>query len=250
MTVKVRADLLLVARGLADSRSRAQALIAAGKVESNGRLLTKPGEQLAEDSLLQLRESDHPWVSRGGIKLGFALRHFGVDPTGKICLDLGASTGGFTDVLLARGAARIYAVDVGHGQLHPRLSADPRVVSLEGMNARFLAPGCLPEKVELLVCDASFISLRRLLPAPLALVKPGGRVIALIKPQFELGREAVGKRGVVRDPALHAEACRLVTQWLEQQPEWRVEGLVESPITGPQGNREFFLTATKAKAKE
>jgi len=245
VTRKVRADRLLVARGLVGSRSRAQALILAGKVKCGGRMLVKPGELLPEDAPLQLEGLDHPWVSRGGIKLDFALGHFGVDPAGLVCLDLGASTGGFTDVLLTRGAARVHAVDVGQEQLHPRLRADPRVISLEGVNARYLKPGQLGEMVDLLVCDVSFISLRRLLPAPLALVKPGGVLVALIKPQFELGREAVGKRGVVRDPALHAEACGAVVRWLEQEAGWRVEGLVESPITGPEGNREFLVKAVK-----
>ena len=244
---KLRTDRLLLARGLAESRTRARALIEAGMVESDGRRISRPGELLAEDAPLRLVGRDHPWVSRGGIKLDHALEHFGLEVEGLLCLDLGASTGGFTDVLISRGAKRVYAVDVGHGQLHERLRADPRVISMEGVNARYLAADQVPEPIDLLVCDASFISLKRLLPAPLALVKPGGGLVVLIKPQFELSAAAIGKGGVVRDPALHAQACDAVTSWLAQQTGWRVEGVIASPITGPSGNREFLMKASKGR---
>lgn len=245
MSGRERADRLLLARGLAESRSRAQALIAAGLVESEGRVVAKPGELLPADAPLVVTGRDHPWVSRGGVKLAHALDHFGIDPAGLLCLDLGASTGGFTEVLLSRGAARVYAVDVGRDQLHPKLRADPRVLSLEGVNARRLTAAQVPEPVDLLVCDASFISLTLLLPAPLPLVRPGGRLLALIKPQFEVGAGRVGKGGVVRDPALQAEACDKVSDWLAAQPGWAVEGVAESPIAGPDGNREFLLSARR-----
>lgn len=245
MSARDRADRLLLARGLAESRSRAQALISAGLVETAGRVIAKPGELLPADAPLAVTGRDHPWVSRGGVKLAHALDHFGIDAAGLLCLDLGASTGGFTEVLLSRGAARIYAVDVGRDQLHPKLRADARVLSLEGVNARHLTAAQVPEPIDLLVCDASFISLTLLLPAPLALLRPGGRLLALVKPQFEVGAGRVGKGGVVRDPALRAEACARVSDWLAAQPGWAVEGLTESPITGPEGNREFLLAARR-----
>lgn len=245
MSGRERVDRLLLARGLTESRSRAQALIAAGLVESGGRVIAKPGELLPPDAPLAVTGRDHPWVSRGGVKLAHALDHFGIDPAGLVCLDLGASTGGFTEVLLSRGAARVYAIDVGRAQLHPELRADPRVLSLEGVNGRYLTAEQVPEAVALLVCDASFISLTLLLPAPLTLVPPGGRLIALVKPQFEVGAGRVGKGGVVRDPALQAEACDKVRDWLAARPGWAVEGLTESPIAGPDGNREFLLAARR-----
>lgn len=248
--MKLRADRLLVARGLVESRTRARALIEANLVESDGRRIVRPGDLLAEDAPLTLLGRDHPWVSRGGIKLDHALRHFGLEVESAVCLDLGASTGGFTDVLLSRGAKRVYAVDVGHGQLHQRLRADPRVVSLEGVNARRLSREQIPEPIDLLVCDASFISLKPVLPAALEMVKPGGSLVALIKPQFELSAQAIGKGGVVRDVAQHALACETVTTWLAQQPGWRVGEVIESPITGPSGNREFLMQAAKGIASQ
>ncbi|MFN7306255.1 MAG: TlyA family RNA methyltransferase, partial [Acetobacteraceae bacterium] len=200
---KQRADLLLVATGLAESRARAQALILAGKVFTDGKRVEKAGDLLADGAPLDVRGQDHPWVSRGGLKLAHALGHFGLKPEGRVCLDLGASTGGFTDVLLHHGAAKIYAVDVGHGQLAWKLRQDPRVVVLEKTNARYLDSTAIPEPIGALVCDASFIGLRTILPAPLALCAPGAFAVALIKPQFEAGPGQVGKGGVVRDPALH-----------------------------------------------
>ena len=242
---KTRADLALVERGLVESRARAQALIMAGKVFAGERKLAKAGEAIADDQPLEVRGQDHPWVSRGGLKLAHALAHFGLDPSGLVCLDLGASTGGFTDVLLQSGAARVYAVDVGHGQLAWKLRSDPRVVVLERTNARTLTAAQVPEPIDLLVCDASFIGLAVLLPALLALTAREAALVVLIKPQFEVGRERVGKGGVVRDPALHQEVCERIAAWVSAQPGWSVEGIVESPITGPEGNKEFLLAARK-----
>lgn len=238
-----RADQLLVERGLADSRARAQALILAGLVHSGTTRIDKPGTALRADAPLEVKGREHPWVSRGGIKLDHALARFAIDPGGLTCLDIGASTGGFTDVLLTRGAAKVYAVDVGHGQLAWKLRRDARVVVLERTNARSLTRAEVPEPVDLIACDASFIGLETVLPAPLALAKPGAWLIALIKPQFEVGKGSVGKRGVVRDPALHAEACERIAAWIGRQPGWRVLGLTQSPITGPEGNVEFLIVA-------
>jgi 23S rRNA (cytidine1920-2'-O)/16S rRNA (cytidine1409-2'-O)-methyltransferase len=243
-----RADQLLVERGLAESRAKAQALILAGRVYAGTRRVDKAGQQVAEDAPLEVKGQDHPWVSRGGLKLVAALDRFAIEPAGLVCLDVGASTGGFTDVLLARGAARVYAVDVGHGQLAWRLRRDPRVVVLERTNARYLGTEQVPEPVDLVVCDASFIGLRTVLPAPLALTRPGAGLVALVKPQFEVGKDRVGKGGVVRDPALHEEVCRRIADWLEGLPGWSVLGLTESPITGPRGNREFLIAARRAGA--
>ena len=245
---KVRADQLLATRGLAESRTRAQALILAGLVFSGERRVEKAGALLPEDAPLDVRGRDHPWASRGGLKLDHGLTHFGIDPAGLVCLDIGASTGGFTDVLLSRGAARVYAVDVGQGQLAWRLRQDPRVVVLERTNARHLGPAQVPEAVDLLVSDASFIGLETLLPAPLALTAPGACLLALIKPQFEAGRSEVGKSGVVRDPAVHEAVCRRIADWLERRPGWRVLGLTESPIRGPEGNKEFLIAAARKDA--
>ena len=233
-------------RGLAESRARAQALILAGKVFSGERRIAKAGDALAADAALEVRGADHPWVSRGGLKLVHALAHFQLSPQGRICLDVGASTGGFTDVLLAHGAATVHAVDVGHGQLAWKLRTDPRVVVHEKTNARYLTRDIVADPVEALVCDASFIGLATLLPAPLALCVPGAWAVALIKPQFEAGPGAVGRKGVVRDPAVHRAVCERVHAWWAALPGWRVLGITESPITGPQGNREFLIAATRA----
>ena len=238
-----RLDQLLVDRGLAESRSRAQALILAGQVFAGTRRLDKPGQQVTADLAIDLKGQDHPWVSRGGLKLAHALDHFGIDVAGLIGLDIGASTGGFTDVLLSRGAVRVYAVDVGRGQLAWKLRQDPRVILQERTNARHLGRDQIAEAPGVIVCDASFIGLRTILPASLSLAGPGTVLVALIKPQFELGPEAVGKGGIVRDPASHAEACRLVEEWLAAQPGWRVIGITESPIQGAEGNREFLIAA-------
>ena len=240
---KQRADLLLTERGLAESRARAQALILAGKVFSGDRRVAKAGDMLAIDTALEVRGQDHPWVSRGGLKLDHALRAFGLSPHGRICLDVGASTGGFTDVLLHNGAARVHAVDVGHGQLAWTLRSDPRVVVHERTNARHLDAAQIGEAVGALVCDASFIGLRTLLPAPLGLCSPGAWAVALIKPQFEAGPGQVGARGVVRDPAVRQAVCDVVGAWWAGLAGWRVLGIVESPITGPEGNHEFLIAA-------
>ncbi len=238
---KFRLDQLLVARGLTESRSRAQAMIMAGKVFSGERRLEKAGSQIAEDAPLEVRGQDHPWVSRGGLKLDFGLTHFGVDPTDSICLDVGASTGGFTDVLLSRGARKVYAVDVGRGQLAWRLRQDDRVDVLEKTNARYLTREQIPEPIGLIVCDASFIGLQTVLPAPLSLAAPTANLMTLIKPQFEVGRGQVGKGGVVRDRDLHQEVGDRIAGWLDGLVGWRALGVIESPITGPEGNREFLL---------
>jgi 23S rRNA (cytidine1920-2'-O)/16S rRNA (cytidine1409-2'-O)-methyltransferase len=244
--MKQRADQLLVARGLVESRSRAQALILAGKVFSGERRVSKAGDLLAEDVALEVRGQDHPWVSRGGVKLAHGLAYFGFSPAGRICLDIGASTGGFTDVLLAHGAARVHAVDVGHGQLAWKLRCDSRVVVHEKTNARYLESSTVTDPIAALVCDASFIGLSTILPAPLALCISGAWAIVLIKPQFEAGAAAVGGKGVVRDTAVHTAVCQRVTDWWSSQPGWTVNGIVASPITGPEGNKEFLLGATLA----
>jgi len=244
MAAKVRADQLLVARGLAESRTRAQALILAGNVFAGEQRVAKAGDMLREDAALAVKGRDHPWVSRGGIKLDHGLSHFGFDVQGAVALDVGSSTGGFTDVLLNRGAARVYAVDVGTNQLAWKLRQDPRVVVLEQTNARYLTPAQVPEQVDIGVCDASFISLAKVLEAPLKLARPGAKLVALIKPQFEAGREEVGKGGVVRDPAVHERVCAAAADWVRSQG-WTVLGVTESPITGPEGNVEFLLGAEK-----
>ena len=243
---KTRLDVALVERGLVDSRAKAQALILAGLVFSGERRLDKPGLSIAGDQPLELRGQDHPWVSRGGLKLAHALDHFAIDPGGGIWLDVGASTGGFTDVLLARGAAKVYAVDVGHGQLAWKLRQDPRVVVLERTNARHLSSQEIPEPVDGIVCDASFIGLEVVLPAPLALASPSAHLVALIKPQFEVGPAEVGKGGIVRDPELHREVCARIVDWLARQPGWTVLGITDSPITGADGNREFLIAARRS----
>ena len=240
---KPRLDQLLVDRGLAESRARAQALVIAGKVFSGARRLDKPGTKLAVDIPLEVRGPDHPWVSRGGVKLAHALNHFAIDPEGLVALDVGASTGGFTDVLLARGAAKVYAVDVGRGQLAWTLRQDARVVVLEGVNARYLAGADVPEPIGIIVCDASFIGLETVLPAPLALAGRDAWLVALIKPQFEAGRGKVGKGGVVRDAEVRREVCERIGAWLAARPGWRVAGLTESPITGADGNVEYLIAA-------
>jgi len=242
-----RADVALVERGLVESRARAQAVILAGLVFSGERRVDKAGALVADDQPLELRGREHPWVSRGGLKLAHALDHFAIDPAGMAALDVGASTGGFTDVLLARGAALVHAVDVGHGQLAWKLRNDPRVHVLERTNARHLGVAHVPAPVDIVVCDASFIGLETVLPAALALARDGAWLVALVKPQFEVGPGRVGKGGVVRDPALHEEVCARIAAWLPSVG-WQVLGIVPSPILGPEGNREFLVAARKAAA--
>jgi 23S rRNA (cytidine1920-2'-O)/16S rRNA (cytidine1409-2'-O)-methyltransferase len=223
---------------------RAQALIMAGAVFSREKKLAKPGDMLAEDAPLEVRGKDHPWVSRGGIKLDHGLTHFGFDVAGAVALDVGSSTGGFTDVLLSRGAAKVYAVDVGTNQLAWKLRQDPRVIVHEQTNARRLDDRIIPEPVDIIVCDASFIGLAKVLEAPLKLAKRGAKLVALIKPQFEAGREEVGKGGVVRNPTVHERVCCEAMAWVRSQG-WAVLGVIPSPITGPEGNVEFLLGAEK-----
>ncbi|HEX8063463.1 MAG TPA: TlyA family RNA methyltransferase [Allosphingosinicella sp.] len=236
---------MLVDRGLAESRAKAQALILAGLVFSGERKIEKAGQALAGDAPLEVRGKEHPWVSRGGIKLAHALEHFGWDVAGSVALDVGASTGGFTDVLLQKGAAKVFAVDVGTNQLAWKLRQDPRVIVHEKTNARYLTDAIVTEPVDIVVCDASFISLAKVLDAALGFARPGGRLVALVKPQFEAERGEIGKGGVVRDPEIHARVCAQARLWVEAQG-WKVAGLVESPITGPEGNKEFLLAAQRA----
>ncbi len=243
---KIRVDIALVDRGLVESRTKAQALIMAGVVFSGETKITKAGHQVKQDTALEVRGKDHPWVSRGGLKLERGLSQFNIEVGGATVIDVGASTGGFTDVVLENGAAKVYSVDVGRGQLAWKLRNDDRVVVLEKTNARYLTSDHIPEPVDLVVCDASFISLKTVLPAALSLVKPGGALIALIKPQFEVGRENVGKGGVVRDPELHASVCEDTRLWLDALPGWQVEGITESPIKGPEGNIEFLICGHKS----
>jgi 23S rRNA (cytidine1920-2'-O)/16S rRNA (cytidine1409-2'-O)-methyltransferase len=245
LPAKCRADQLVTERGLAESRARAQALVVAGLVFVGERRVAKPGEMLAADAPIEIRGREHPWVSRGGIKLAHALDHFAVDPRGLTALDIGASTGGFTDVLLSRGARRVYAIDVGHGQLAWKLRQDPRVVVGERINARSLSQHQVPEPVEIVTCDASFIGLATVLPAPLALTGENAVLVALVKPQFEAGPGDVGKGGVVRDAAIHSRVCERAATWVAAQPGWNVIGIIESPILGPKGNREFLLYARR-----
>lgn len=244
MPAKVRADQLLVAQGLAESRTRAQALILAGNVFVGDRRVAKAGDMLAGDAVLTVKGRDHPWVSRGGIKLDHGLTHFGFGVNKAVALDVGSSTGGFTDVLLSRGAKRVYAVDVGTNQLAWRLRSDERVIVHEQTNARDLNTGIIPERIDVVVCDASFIALHKVLDAALDLARPGASLVALVKPQFEAGREEVGKGGVVRDPAVHQRVCDAAVTWV-QSKGWRVCGVEPSPITGPEGNVEFLLGAIK-----
>lgn len=244
MVARVRADQLLVAQGLAESRTRAQALILAGNVFAGDRRVNKAGDLLAKEVELTVKGRDHPWASRGGIKLNHGLTHFGIDVTGAVALDVGSSTGGFTDVLLSRGASKVYAVDVGTNQLSWKLRSDPRVIVHERTNARDLTKDIIPEPIDIVVCDASFISLAKVLDAALDLAKPAARLVVLVKPQFEAGREEVGKGGVVRDPAVHQRVCNDAVNWV-QSKGWRVLGVETSPITGPEGNVEFLLGAIK-----
>ncbi len=246
---KSRPDQLLVERGLAESRTRAQALILAGLVFSGDRRVDKPGQPIAPDAPLDVRGRDHPWVSRGGVKLAHGLDHFAIDPTGMVAIDVGSSTGGFTDVLLTRGAARVYAVDSGTNQLAWKLRQDPRVIVHEQTSARILTRDHIREPVDIVVCDASFIALAKVLERPFAFVRDGAWVVALIKPQFEAGREEVGKGGVVRDRAIHARVCDEVVAWLTGAG-WHVAGVTQSPITGPEGNVEFLVAARAGHAGE
>jgi 23S rRNA (cytidine1920-2'-O)/16S rRNA (cytidine1409-2'-O)-methyltransferase len=243
MPPRIRIDRLLVERGLFESRAKAQAAIEAGLVAADDVIVAKPSDEVAADAVLRA-EPAHPWVSRGGVKLAAALDRFGFDPAGRTCLDVGASTGGFTEVLLARGARRVYAVDVGRGQLHARLHARPEVVSLEDTDIRTLAPRLLTEPPDFIVIDVSFISLKLVLPAALALCPHATRLVALIKPQFEAGRAHV-KKGIVRDPHVRAAVCDDIAAFVSSLG-WAVAGVIPSPISGGDGNAEFLLGARRS----
>ncbi|MCW9034400.1 MAG: TlyA family RNA methyltransferase [Rhodospirillales bacterium] len=238
---KCRLDQLLVDRGLVETRSKAQALVMAGNIYSDTKRMDKAGQQIRQDIPLEIKGQEHPWVSRGGLKLVKGLEEFSIDVSGKTCLDVGASTGGFTDVLLTNGAAKVYAVDVGHGQLAWKIRQNEKVVVMERFNARHLTHDDVPDPIDVIVCDASFIGLETVLVAPLTLAAPGATLVALIKPQFEVGKGRVGKGGVVRDPELHQEVCDRIKTWLAGLPGWNVLGITESPIKGPEGNIEFLI---------
>ena len=244
MSKKRRIDQMLVERGLVESRARAQALVMAGLVFSGETKIAKPGQQMPEDAPLDVRGRDHPWVSRGGIKLAHGIEHFALDPAGAVAMDIGSSTGGFTEVLLHHGAAHVFAVDVGTNQLAWKLRQDGRITVLEQTNARALTPALIDRPCSWVVCDASFIGLAKVLEVPLGLAAPDARLVALIKPQFEVAKGEVGKGGIVRDPALHARVCDEVSAWLDSEG-WRVAGLTESPITGTEGNVEFLVHAVR-----
>jgi 23S rRNA (cytidine1920-2'-O)/16S rRNA (cytidine1409-2'-O)-methyltransferase len=240
-----RADLFLVEHGYAASRAEARGAIKAGRVTADGKPVTKPAQMLREGQTIVF-EKAHAYVSRGALKLIAALDHFGLSPRDRVCLDIGASTGGFTQVLLERGAARVYAIDVGRGQLHETLSNDPRVKSFEGVNARNPSMDIVTEAPEAVVIDVSFISLMLVLPRALEMATPGAWLVALVKPQFEVGREHVGKGGIVRDAQAALDAAERVAEWLAAMEGWRVHGLIESPIAGGDGNREYLLAAVKS----
>ncbi len=236
---------MIVERGLVHTRSRARDLIRAGKVRVGEAICTKAATEIGEAETIGVEEGAASAVSRGGQKLAAALDAFAFDPAGRVALDVGASTGGFTQVLLERGAAKVYAADVGHGQLHAMLRADERVVSLEGMDARRLSPEVVPEPVDIITADVSFISLSKALGAALELASPGAYLVALVKPQFEVGPERVGKGGIVRDEEARADALRSVAAWLSGQPGWHVVGSIPSPITGGSGNVEYLIGAQR-----
>ena len=243
---KKRLDQVLVERGLVEGLSAAQALIMAGKVYSGEKKLEKAGLQISEEATLEVRGQDHPWVSRGGLKLTHGLAEFNLSTKDCMCMDVGSSTGGFTDVMLQNGASRVYAVDVGRGQLAWKLRSDDRVVVLEKTNARHLTSEIIPDPLDFISCDASFIGLKTLLPASLELAQPGAYLLSLIKPQFEVARHEVGEKGVVRDPELHKFVCDTIKFWLDGLPDWTVLGLTQSPIKGPEGNIEFLIAAHKS----
>ena len=242
-----RLDTHLVECGFFQSRARAQAAIKADLVRVNGVVATKSSQTIPHESEISIEGDVHPYVSRGGLKLDAALQSFDVDPAGKICLDLGASTGGFTDVLLRRGAAKVYAVDVGTGQLHKTITSDSRVVNLEKTHAKDLTPALVPETIDIIVCDVSFISLKKALPFAMALAAPSARLTALIKPQFEVGRRQIGKGGIVKNRAENSVGVADgIAAWLNDQPGWAATEYFESPVKGGDGNREFLIGAFKA----
>ena len=239
-----RADKILVANGLASNRTKARALIMSGIVFSGEKRIEKAGTLLSPDTRIDIKGKDHPFVSRGGIKLSHAIQHFGIKPKGQICLDIGSSTGGFVDVLLRNNAKKVFSVDVGKGQLDWSLRIDERVEVFEGFNARYLTSDLIPNAVNIISCDASFIGLEKILPPSLKLAANGCNLIALIKPQFQVQRSEVGKGGVVRDSKIHTRVCMEIKDWVNNQRNWKVLGITESPITGPKGNKEFFMAAS------
>ena len=241
----MRLDQALVKRGLVSSRSRAKDAIDSGHVTVDGQPASKPGQKVGAASVLDITEAANPYVSRAGLKLAHAMSYFSPDVNGALALDVGASTGGFTQVLLENGAAKVFAVDVGHGQLHEQLREDERVVNLEGLNARELSSAHIGAAIDVIVSDVSFISLKLVLPPALALARSGAWLLALIKPQFEAGRDAIGKGGIVRDEAMRARVCSDIQDWLESEMDWRVSGLIPSPIHGSDGNVEFIVAARK-----
>ena len=243
--VKIRADSLLVKSGVAETRAKAQALLMGGKISVDGTLVVKPGALVLMGAQVSVAEKPHPWVSRGGIKLAAALKFFSLSPKGKVAADIGASTGGFTDVLLENGAKKVYAIDVGRAQLAHKIRSDTRVVVMEGVNARYLGREDLNEGLQVITCDVSFIGLEKVLPSVLSLADPSAWLIALIKPQFQLPKGKVGKGGIVKDEILHKEACDFVSDWLENCMKWRVKGIAPSPILGAKGNQEFVIGAEK-----
>ena len=243
--LKIRLDELLVERGLVESRSQAKGFILAGKVFSNENRLEKVGKIVDYDVPLAIKGKDHAWVSRGGLKIDYAISYFGFDVGERVCLDLGASTGGFTHVLIERGAKKVYAVDVGYGQLDWKIRNLAEVVVVERTNARFLTNTEIPEPVSFLCCDASFISLTKILPNSMGLVDSGGVLLALVKPQFELDRKLVGKNGIIKDRSKHQLACEKIYDWLDSFPNWSPISIIESPIKGAKGNIEFFIAASK-----
>ncbi|HEY0104612.1 MAG TPA: TlyA family RNA methyltransferase [Rhizomicrobium sp.] len=241
----LRADVFLVNKGYAKSRTEAQSAIRSGRLKVNGEIVVKPSRTLEPDAVVEY-VPPHPYVSRGALKLIAALDHFALSPEGLVCLDVGASTGGFTQVLLERGAAKVYAVDVGHTQMHPKVRREPRVVSIDGVNARALTRTHIPEIPQAVVVDVSFIGLKLALPPALSLAGGGAWLVALVKPQFEVGRTAIGKGGIVRDVEPRDAAVGDICAWLAEQPGWRLIGRIESPIEGGDGNREFLVAAKKA----
>ncbi|HYK79349.1 MAG TPA: TlyA family RNA methyltransferase [Micropepsaceae bacterium] len=242
-----RADVFLVSHGFAASRADAQAAIQAGRVEADGQKITKPAQKLREGMTIQY-EASHPYVSRGGVKLAAALDHFSLSPEGRVCLDIGASTGGFTQVLLERGAARVYAIDVGHGQLHAKLRTDPRVIALDGLNARDLTAAKVAQAPQAITADVSFISLKLALPPALHLATKDAWAVLLVKPQFELGPRGVSKGGIVRDASARESAVAEIAGWMKAQG-WQVVGSMDSPIAGGEGNREYLLAAKRAETQ-
>lgn len=245
MSEQNRLDKALVERGIVGTRSRARDAVLAGHVSVDGKVVKKPGQVVSGDAEIVLSEAANPYVSRAGLKLAHAFDQFSPDVAGKTALDLGASTGGFTQVLLEHGAAKIFAIDVGHGQLDFVVANNPAVVSIEGLNARDLGPDHIQDAIEIIVCDVSFISLKLALPPALELAAPGAQLFALIKPQFEAGKDGVGKGGIVRDEEKREEICRDITGWLETDMGWQVDGLILSPITGSDGNAEYIVAARK-----